>query len=112
MRKLKKKKYDTREGNREHHQHCHTVGQKVSRSLEPVFTAKLVVLPVDVDCVRKVQDLYSISHSVADPPAFSECVQVPDHRPVRLHVLVSSEAVVVSAQPSDRVLVGAGQYDL
>lgn len=65
-----------------------------------------------VDGVRKVEDLQSVRLSVADPPAFSECVQVPDHCSVRLHVLISGDAIVVSTQPSDGVLVGAGQYDL
>lgn len=72
----------------------------------------LVILPVGVDCVRKLEDLQSISLSFRDPPAFSKFVQIPDHCPVRLHVLISGDAVVVSTQSSNRVPIGAGQYDL
>ena len=65
-----------------------------------------------MDCVRKVGGSQSARLPLTDPPAFSKRVQVPDQRSVRLNVLVSGDAVVVSAQPSDRVLIGAGQYDL
>jgi len=57
--------------------------QSTSTALEGVFTATavtlVVVLPVDVDCLRKVGDLHSLRLSVTDPPALSEIVQVPDH---------------------------------
>lgn len=70
------------------------------------------LLPVGMDCVRKVIDPQSVSLSVTDPPAFSECVQVPDDCPVWFHVLVSGDVIIVSTQPSDMVLIGTGQYDL
>lgn len=71
----------------------------------------VVVLPVDVDRLRVGLDPEPISTSVTDPPTFSEGVQIPDHSPVRLHVLILGAAVIVSTQASDRVLIGAGQDD-
>lgn len=65
-----------------------------------------------VDCVRKIVGLQFTGLAITDPPAVSECIQVPNHSPIRLHVLISGDAVVVSTQASDRVPVGAGQYDL
>lgn len=71
-----------------------------------------MVLPVNVGCVRKVIGHHSVSPSVTNPPALSKCVQVPDHRSAWRHVLVSGDAIVVSTQSPDKVLIGAGQYDL
>ena len=73
-------------------------------SAEPVFTVTAVLavaLPVDVDCVRMVEDLWSASLSVIHPPAVSKCLQVPDDCPVWLHVLIISAAVIVSTKPPD-----------
>ena len=71
-----------------------------------------MVLPVDVDCVRMVEDFRSVSLSAIDPPAVSKFLQVPDDCPVWLHVLIISAVVIVPTQPSDCILIGAGQYDL
>lgn len=70
------------------------------------------LLLVSMDSVRKVIDPQSISLSVTGPPTFSECIQVPDDCPIWLHILISGDAIVVSTQPSNKVLIGAGQYDL
>lgn len=67
-------------------------------------------LPVHI--VRKVGGLQSIRLALTDPPALSELVQGPDHPSIRHHVLISRDAIVVSTNPPDGVLIGAGQYDL
>lgn len=67
---------------------------------------------MSVHSVMKVKDPQSIRLSLTDPPALSKVVQIPDHRSIRLHVLVSGDAVVVSTQTPDSVLIGAGQYNL
>lgn len=57
---------------------------------------QVVLLPVDTNRLRKIIILQFIHLSVTDPPAFSKRVQIPDHGPIWLHVLVSGDAVVVS----------------
>lgn len=63
------------------------------------------------DGVRSLDALQPAGLAIGDPPAFAKFVHVPDHGPIGLHVFVSSDAVVVSAQPSDVVPVGAGECD-
>lgn len=75
-----------------------------------LIKARVVVLPVD--CVRKLEDLQSITLSITDPPAVSKWIQVSDHCPIWLHILIAGDPIVVSAQSSDIVPVGTGQYDL
>lgn len=71
-----------------------------------------VISPVDTGGGGKVVDPWLIRASVNNPPAFSKLVQVPNHRPVGLHVLIPGDAIVVPTQSSNGVPVGAGQDDL
>lgn len=62
-----------------------------------------------MDCVGNLDTPQSAGLAIGDPPAFAKCVHVPDHGSVGLHVFISRKAIVVSAQSSDRVYVGAGE---
>lgn len=67
---------------------------------------------MDASDRRKLEAPQFRSLSFADPPAVPKLVQVPDHGPIGLHVLVPGDAIVVPTQTSDRVAVGSGQDDL